>query len=163
MKLVPWRGRHKETTQLQSPTTGMTRLRDEMERLFDRFFQEPWGTSLSEEIDSSTGWGPRVDLAEKENELIVKADLPGMKPEEVEINITGDVLTVCGEKKQESEEKQPDYHYVERQYGSFRRMIQLPCKVDESAAEARFKDGVLTITMPKHPESTPRRIEVHDG
>ena len=106
---------------------------------------------------------PRTDLAAAENEVTVRMELPGVDPKDVDIRATAGLLTVCGEKKAEKEEKRKNYHYVERQFGSFHRTIQLPSTVDPNRVNAAYKNGVLTITIAKRAEAKPRRIKVRNA
>lgn len=160
MSIIPWRQKREETGREALGESPLTRFRSEMDTLFERFLPEPWGTSMFEALPARFGWGPRIDLAESENEITVKAELPGVAPEDVSVEIVGNSLTIHGEKKEQKQEKQANYHYVERQYGAFRRTIQLPSTVDQDKAKATFKDGVLSLTLPKHPEAKPKRISV---
>jgi HSP20 family protein len=131
--------------------TGLARLRSGIDDLFEQFFRSPF---------AAMPMGPRLDLAESENEVLVKAELPGVDPKEVEINVVGNVLTLRGEKSADREEKGNDYHFVERQYGTFSRSVPLPTGVDPDKVHAEFSNGVLTIRMPKHPDVKPKRIPV---
>jgi|ERR1043166_226442 HSP20 family protein len=151
MNIIPWKNRSLQ----RRDGDPIVRLRDEMESVFDQFMGD-WGMALF----NRTPTGPSVDLAESENEVTVKAELPGVNPKDVDIRVEGNLLTIRGEKKQESEEKRRDYHYVERQYGMFHRSIQLPSSVDDSKTDARYKDGVLTITMPKRPDAKAKKVSV---
>ena len=157
MKIVPWRNKKDEVREL----APVTRFRDEMESMFDRLFNV--GLSPFEGWPArGFGW-PRVDLAETENEVCVKAELPGVDPKEVEVKVEGNLLTLQGEKKQEKEEKRKDYQYVERQYGSFQRTIQLPSSIDPEKVDASFKDGGLTVTIAKRADAKPKKITVRGG
>lgn len=131
-------------------------LRREMDNLFDRFFQD-WPFRAG---TTNGDYWPALDLGEAEGNLVVKAELPGLKAEDVEINVMGDTLTISGEKKAEQEDNSEGLVYRERRYGSFRRTIQLPSNVDAEKVEATFTDGVLTVTLPKDQKSMPRKIAV---
>jgi HSP20 family protein len=155
MNLIPWRNKVDGNG---GANTALTRFRDEMDDLFGRFFS---GGPLAAGAFGAT-W-PRMDLEESDKDLTVTAELPGVDPKQIDINVTGNVLTLRGEKKDEREEKGRDYHYVERQYGSFHRSVQLPSSVESDKVDATFKDGVLTIRMPKHPEARPKKITVKNG
>jgi HSP20 family protein len=126
-----------------------------MDTLFDRFF-EGWPFKAAE----AGGWMPAVDVSEKPKEVIVKAELPGMDPKEIDISMQGNVLTLRGERKQEKEEKEESYHRVERSYGAFSRSVRLPAEVQPDKVKATYKDGVLTIEMPKTKEEAVKKIEV---
>ena len=132
-----------------------------MNRLFDTFFGrfdlEPFG-AFHEGWDA---FSPRVDVVETDQEIVVSADLPGLDDKDIVVSLSRDALTVSGEKKQEKEEKDRNYHRVERSYGSFRRSIPLPCEVDDGKVDAVFQKGVLTITLPKKGDAkTRKRIAV---
>jgi HSP20 family protein len=118
---------------------------------------------FSKEIENTTGWWPQLDLSETDKDVLIKAELPGIDPKEVDISINGNQLSIRGEKKLEHEEKKSNYHYVERQYGSFSRSVNLPCAVLQDKVDANYKDGVLTITLPKDAAHQPKRITVHNG
>ena len=136
----------------------LARLRDEMDDLFGRFFGD-WGDWPA--LTAPRGdWLPAVDVAEQENAIVVKAELPGLKPDDVEITVQGNTLTITGQKKEETEEKKDNYYHVERRYGSFRRDIPLPGGVDADKVEATCKDGVLTVTVPKTEEAKPKKVQV---
>lgn len=105
-------------------------------------------------------WLPAVEMFEKEDRFVVKAELPGMKEEDVDISVTDDTLTIKGEKKSESEVKEEDYYFSERSYGSFFRSIALPSNVDAKRIEACFDDGILEIDLPKVTEVKPKKIKV---
>jgi len=136
---------------------SLSRLRDEVSELFDRFFAD-W--DLAWPLSGERYWWPAVDVVETDDEVIVKAELPGMKSEDIEISVLNNTLTLSGEKKESQEEKGKGYYHVERRYGKFRRDIPLPTSVDADRVEAKFKDGVLTVTLPKTEQAKPKRIEV---
>ncbi len=154
MDLMPMRGK-------RSGEHPLSRVRDEIDDVFDRFFRDPFGTSLG--LLNQTASFPRLDLSETDNEVTVRAELPGVRPEDVNLEVTGNVLRISGQKSEEHEEMSRDFRYSERQYGSFARTIQLPTGVDANNVDATYKDGVLCIRMPKHPEAQPKRIEVRAG
>ena len=144
MEIVPWR-----------PFGELSSFRKEMDRLWDRFGGE---TPLTKTFGKS--WSPSVDISETKNSLVVKADLPGLEAEDVNVSISGDVLTIKGEKKLEEEEKDEHYHCVERYSGSFQRVFQLPSGVKTDQIEATFDKGVLKVTLPKVEEAKKKEIEV---
>ena len=145
--LIPWRKREE---------WGLTQMRREMDRLFDRFF-ESWPFRGFAETGR---WMPSVDVSETDKELIVRVELPGMDPKEIDISVSGNVLTVKGERKHEREEKKENFHLVERSSGSFSRSIQLPTDVQSDKIKATYKDGVLSISMPKTKAEAVKKIEV---
>ena len=105
-------------------------------------------------------WTPAVDVAENENEVQVKVELPGVSKDDVKITMQENILTIRGEKKQDKETKNTEYHRVERSYGSFQRSFTLPTSVKHDKIEASYNDGVLTVTLPKAEEAKPKQIEV---
>jgi HSP20 family protein len=120
---------------------------------------------LSRFLGGDDGWfsgrmSPMVDLSETDNAIELAVDLPGVDPDQVDIHLAGNALTIRGERKQEKEEKGRTYHRVERRKGSFARSITLPCAVVEDEVAAEYKDGVLTITLPKCQEARVRRIDI---
>lgn len=136
------------------PMREMVSLREAMDRLFDDAFTRPMG--LSEGL----GHGPAVDMYQTEDEVVVKAAVPGMKSDDVQISVTGDMLTIKGAVKEETETKEKSYHIREQRWGSFERSLVLPTAVVSDKARAEFEDGVLTITLPKAEEVKPRMITV---
>lgn len=163
MSLIPWRGKQDVRPGETTVETSLARLRNELGSLFDQFFRDPWGSSLLESLPARAGWGPRVDLAETEDAVVLTAEMPGIAPQDVEINVTGNVLTIRGRKHQEKEEKGKDFHYVERHYGDFHRAVQLPGSVDPDKVDATVKDGVLTVNLAKRADAKPKRIPVRNA
>lgn len=137
------------------PWTGMTSLRKEMDRLFDRFV-EP----MSVEMPMLSEWEPTVDISEDKDTVTVKAELPGVEQKDIAVSLQDGVLTIKGDKQAEKEEKGKRYHRVERSYGSFFRAVRLPTAVEAGKVSAAFKDGVVTITLPKAPEAKGTMIPV---
>jgi HSP20 family protein len=138
------------------PFREMTELRDTMDRLFERGFSQPWRLIAWENGEATFP----VDLLETDEEIVVKASLPGVKPEEVAISVTGDTLTIKGETKSEHEEKKPNYYRKELRQGSCHRALTLPVRVEADKADAVFEHGVLTLHLPKAAEMRPKTIEV---
>jgi HSP20 family protein len=126
-----------------------TSLRREMDRLFDSFGRDVGWPAQGSRAAAMT---PSVDVSESEGELKIDVDLPGVEEKDVDVAISDNVLTIKGEKKAEREEKKKDFHLVERSYGSFSRSLTLPFAVDPDQAKATFKNGVLSISLPKPPE-----------
>jgi len=135
------------------PAREMMSLRDAMDRLFDDAFTRP--LSLRENWSA-----PAIDMYQTNDEIVVKAALPGIKADEVQINITGEVLTLKGEVKHEEEKKEKAWHIREQRYGSFERSVVLPTDVVADKAKAEFENGILIITLPKADEVKPRTITV---
>jgi len=128
-----------------------------MRQLMDRLFDE----SFNRQLESVQDWNaPAVDLYQTANDVIVKASLPGMKAEDIQISITGDVLTMSGEMKEEKEVDEVAYHLRERRFGRFSRTIQLPSAVITDKGSAVFENGVLTLTLPKAEETRAKTIAV---
>ncbi len=148
------------------PRWGITPWRpfqelEEMERRFDEIFGRAllprvWRRLPVEE----KGWAPPIEMFEKEDRFVVKAELPGMREEEVDVSVVGDTLNIKGERKAESEVKEEDYYCCERSYGSFFRSIALPTNVDAEKIAASFEDGVLEINLPKAAEVKPKKITI---
>lgn len=137
------------------PGNDMISLRDMMDRLFeDSFVRTRSGSMLPRAGDLA------VDLVETKDDVVVKATLPGVKPEDVELTITGDTLSIRGETKEEKETKDENYIRRERRYGSFSRSIQLPAGLQTDKAEASFENGVLTLRLPKSEQVKPKSIKV---
>jgi len=146
MSLMRWR-----------PTHDLISMREEMNRLFDNFFS---GFPERRRGLLEGEWAPSIDVAETDEEIVVTAELPGVKQEEVDISIADSVLTLKGEKKEEKEVKEKNYHRIERSYGSFQRSISLPTSVEASKAKATYKDGILRVTVPKVEEAKPKQIKI---
>ena len=139
------------------PAREMMTLREAMDRLFDDAFTRPF--SLTREGGSN--WSsPGIDMYETDNDVVVKAALPGIKAEEVQINVTGDILTIRGEMKHEEETKEKSWHIREHRWGAFERSVRLPTGVISDKARADFDNGILTITLPKSEEVKPKTITV---
>lgn len=147
--MIPWRGG------VLSPTRTWERLENEMTNVFDRFFGPERGVLTMEE-----SFAPRVNVAETEGEFEVTVELPGIKPEEIKVELTDGQLSISGERSEEKEEKEKTYHRVERHYGSFRRVIPLPEAVDSEKIKAEGRNGILTVTIPKTEQAKPKQIEV---
>jgi HSP20 family protein len=139
------------------PVRETMTLRDAMDRLFDDAFTRPF--SLMRE-GGSTWSSPAIDMYQTDNEVVVKAALPGIKADEVQINVTGDLLTLKGEVKREEEKKDRSWHVREHRWGAFERSITLPTGVISDKAKADFENGILTVTLPKSEEVKPKVITV---
>jgi len=135
------------------PTREMMTLREAMDRLFDDAFTRP--------LSLRDAWSvPAIDMFQTDDEIVVKAALPGIKADEVQINITGEVLTLKGEMKHEEDKKEKAWHIHEQRWGSFERSIVLPTDVVPDKAKAEFDNGILTITLPKAEEVKPKVINI---
>lgn len=147
MPIVRWR-----------PMRDMLSIQDEMNRLFDRFFiRSPW--EEQEGLDAAN-WYPSMDISENNNEFVVSAELPGLRKEDIHITYTNGTLKIEGERKKDKEEKDTNFHRVERVYGKFCRTFQLPSQIKNDKISADFKDGILKINLPKADEVKPKEIEV---
>lgn len=135
-------------------------LQRQINNLFDDFFSgftpSPRGFNLA----GSGGFSPSVEVRENEKEFIIRAELPGVDEKNIEVTLTSNSLTIQGEKKEEKEDKAKNYHYMERSYGSFRRVIPLDAEIKTDKAEANFKNGVLNITLPKAESSKVKGTKV---
>ncbi len=129
-------------------------LREEMEDLFSRALGEDGGLWPSERIL------PSLDLAETDSTIEVRMDIPGMEAKDIDIEVNGNLLTVSGERKEDREEKGKTYHRIERRIGSFSRSVTLSCPVKEEAVDAHYKNGILTVKLPKTEEAKSRKIAV---
>ncbi|MCX7858159.1 MAG: Hsp20/alpha crystallin family protein [Deltaproteobacteria bacterium] len=143
-EITPWR-----------PFKELERIRKEMDELWESFFERrPVRTGeLSE-------WLPSIDFSETKNSYVVKAELPGIDPKNIDISLTENMLTIKGEKKQEKEEEGENYHFVERSYGSFTRSIKLPGQVQSDKISASYKNGVLKVVLPKTEEAKKKEIKI---
>jgi HSP20 family protein len=136
----------------------LTDLRDEIDRLFDLSLGDwdsasPW----------MSGWVPALDVYENKDGFVVKAEMPGMKKEEIEVSLNAGTLSICGERKQESESKGQEWIRSERTFGRFQRTLELPATVQADKVNADYRDGILTVTLPKAEEAKPKQIGVTVG
>lgn len=137
--------------------TMLARVRDEMDRVFDRWFDRPLHLSLHTNGET---WMPALDVTDSEIEITVKAEVPGMAAKDVSVAITGNTLTLSGEKDETKEEKGESFYVSERRFGSFRRSVELPDGVDADKITAEQTNGVLTIRIPKLKTAKPKHIPV---
>ncbi len=146
------------------PFHNVVSTQERMNRIFDEAFR---GQRRGSEDDWALGgnWAPVVDIFEHEGNIVLKAELPGIDPKDVDIRVENNVLTLRGERKfeSESEVKREDYHRVERAYGSFSRSFTLPNVVDTGKIKAESKDGVLKVTLPQKAEAKPKQISISVG
>ncbi len=140
------------------PFKELKSLQDEMNRLFMTSLPR----NISEEEMASGGWSPSVDIYESEGEIVLEAELPGMKREDFELSIEDNVITISGERHFEKKEDGDNYHRVERSYGSFTRSFNLPRTVSAEGTSADFKNGILRVSLPKKEGSESRKIKVTD-
>jgi HSP20 family protein len=154
------------TIQRRKPEKGLavwqpSREMEEVGRYFEDVFGRPFLPAAWRKVPSEDlVWAPSIEVVEKEDKFLVKAELPGVKEEDINISLSGNVLTIDGEKKTESEVKTKGYYYSESSYGSFSRSMAIPSTIDASKIEANCDKGVLEITLPKTPEVKPKKITV---
>lgn len=137
------------------PWTGFGNAKQEMERLFDRLIATKW-----DDFPALGEWSPSMDISETKESLMVKVEVPGMDQQDIRISLQENLLTITGEKRQEKEEKEERYHRVERSYGAFTRGVRLPVGVDGTKVVATFKNGLLTVTLPKTPAAKGTTIPI---
>ncbi|HEX6673782.1 MAG TPA: Hsp20/alpha crystallin family protein [Actinomycetes bacterium] len=138
------------------PFRDLLAIQDEMNQVFGRAL----GRTEHGGEQATRAWAPALDIAERNDAYVVTVEVPGVKPEQLEITLEDGVLTISGERRFEEETKEAQYHRIERSYGAFRRSITLPTRVMSDAIDASFQDGVLTVVVPKAEEAKPKRIEV---
>jgi len=138
------------------PYRHMVSLRGAMDRLFEESFLRPLEGANSPLVGTSLA----VDIYEKDDALVIKAAVPGIKPDDLNISVTGDVITIKGETKEAEETKNENYHRRELRFGSFCRSVRLPTEVDVNKVDAVFAEGILTLTFPKPEEKLPRSISI---
>jgi len=140
------------------PWKGMDVLRNEMDRVFERFLEPRWF-----EFEPAGEWAPTVDMAETKDAVVVKAEIPGVDQNDIAVTLQDQVLTIKGEKHREKEDKDEKYHRVERTWGAFTRSLRMPVAVAGDKVTATFKDGTLTIMLPKAAEAKGTMIPVKAG
>ena len=136
------------------PFREVTSLRDDMERLFDSVY----GRYPRERSEFS--WAPPLDVEETDAGIVIRAEVPGMKKDDIKISLTGDTLCISGERRHEAEQKERTFHRIERAYGRFMRMLVLPTDVDGEKVKAAYKDGVLELSLPKSEKAKARDIAI---
>ena len=147
MALVRWKNRGE-----LSPWSALRDLEGQLTQLFEDPFRD-FGRP-------DRGWAPRADLKETEDRYVLEADLPGLKREDIDLAIVDNVVTLKGERKNEREATEGGCHRIERRYGSFQRSFEIPGGFESKKVEAHYKDGVLSVTLPKRAEARPKQIEV---
>jgi len=140
------------------PFRDLRTLQDEINRAFSSSFSRGGDSELTR-----GAWAPSVDIYENKDQIVLEAELPGMKPEDVNISIENNVLTIHGERKFEKKDEQDNFHRVERSYGAFTRSFTLPPTVASDSADAVFENGILRLTLAKREEAKPRRIDIKAG
>jgi HSP20 family protein len=160
--IVPWNKEKRSLVRWPEDSDPFTQLQRRMNSIFDDFF----GRSSPDLWGGKTGaFQPRIDVSETDKEVRITAELPGLDAKDVEVTMASNMLTIKGEKKVEKEEEDGDYYHSECSYGYFDRTIELPQGIDAANGKAKFKRGVLKVTIPKKPEaqSHRRRIELTEG
>lgn len=154
MKLMPWRNKSREESgEISAPSLW------EPGSFLSRFFDDPW--ALENFGRSPFGsWMPPVDITESDKEVMIRSEIPGVDPKELSITVSGDVLTLSGEKSESHEKKEENYYHAERRFGSFRRRIELPAAVDAEKVNAEYENGVLTVKLQKTEDASVKRIPV---
>lgn len=153
MTLMRWQ---RPETSFWTPFRQLSSLRDEI----DRLFESPLA-SLGEGTQFLSGWMPPVDVLEDKDNIIVKAEVPGMKREDIDISLHDGVLTLSGERKGDEQHADAETYRSERFLGRFQRTVTLPNPVDVDKVKATYKDGILTVTLPKTEDAKPKHIEVN--
>jgi len=156
MSLIPFRGKQREPV---AEPSSLAALRTEVDRLFDSYVRGPLG-SVEWPFGGEGKWAPAVDVAEDEDALTIRAEVPGVEPDDLSVTLLGNQLVVSGEKKESTERKEKGFAQSESRYGSFRRTVTLPEEVDAEKVEAHCANGVLTIKLKKIKPTPPKRIEV---
>jgi HSP20 family protein len=151
MAWLPWKRSRESGTD-----HPLSLFRREMHRLMDDVFG---GSRL---VPWSSDWlgGPSLDVRETEAEVVVDLEAPGLKPDEIDVSLSNSTLTIRGERKEENDQDRGDYHVRERSYGSFCRSVRLPTEVESDKVTSQYRDGVLTVTLPKSEQAKPKKIEV---
>jgi HSP20 family protein len=142
------------------PFRDLVTVQERMNRIFDDAFRGVARPGTEEDWALGGSWAPAVDIFENDGNLVLKAELPGIEPKDVDVRVENNVLTLRGERKFEAEVKREQYHRVERAYGTFSRSFTLPNVVDTDKIKAEFKDGVLRVTLPQREEAKPKQISI---
>ncbi len=160
MSIIPWKSAKREPALLSAPFGDIRRLRTEMDRLFDRFFEAPWWGLGETALTTAAAWEPVTDVSENDRDITIRAEIPGIDPKDVEVTVCGNILTISGRKSESSEQKGEDYYHSERRFGSFRRSIELPPSADLEKLSARHENGVVTVRAPKLETARGRQVPI---
>ncbi len=147
--------RFRPFSQALDPSLDLTDIQVQMNRLFDNFLGQPSAPGLMERM-----WAPAVDMYETRNEVVVSAELPGISEKDIHLSITGDLLTIQGERRESDEVKDGSHYRRERWFGKFERTLALPMPVETGQVKATYRDGVLTVKLPKVEEIKPKEIKI---
>jgi HSP20 family protein len=143
------------------PFGELSQLQSRINRAFDAYGRAPGHSQNDEALMTTGAWVPPVDIYQSaDQELVLKAELPDIAPDDIELNVNNDTLTISGEKRLSNEVKEDQYHRIERRYGTFSRSFSLPSSVDATKISAEHKNGVLTVRLPAREEAKPRQIKV---
>ncbi|MFO0945522.1 MAG: Hsp20/alpha crystallin family protein [Planctomycetota bacterium] len=158
--LVPWRNKNGGTVTHPVPTNPLERMRWEMDQAFDRFLGDLWPSKgpFAEWMEGA--WAPSLDVKETDDEIVVRAEIPGVDPKDLEITLSGDTLTLAGKKEEKTEKKEENFHHTECSFGEFRRTLRLPATVDTEKVTAEHNNGVVTIHVKKVPGAVPKKVPV---
>jgi HSP20 family protein len=152
---------------IRNPFALLRQMTSELDRMFDEptWFPVRWPSMPGRDATATAGWCPEIDVFERDDRLVTKIDLPGMKKEDVKVEVTDGQLAISGERRTEAEEKKENFHRAERGYGSFYRAVPLPSGVTLADVKATFADGVLevSIPLPARPEKKVQRVEIQEG
>ncbi|MBZ5708238.1 Hsp20/alpha crystallin family protein [Nannocystis pusilla] len=168
MSLLPWK---RQQSQNVPVTTQMSPLQQDMQRVFDRFFGrlpmfglEPFGNvgNVMGNVIGNLNY-PAISVSDCGEDVLVRAEVPGLEPKDVEISVEGNILTLRGEKREEIRDEKENFFYHERSFGSFIRRIELPCHVNSEKAEAHLEKGVLSLTLPKIAGESCKTIKVQES
>lgn len=158
--LVPWRDKDSGVAVPSPSAHPIERMRWEMDQLFDRFFGASWPADRWGGFGEMGSWAPPLDVRETADEVVVRAEVPGVDPKDLELTVSGDLLTLTGKKEEKFEKKEQDCYHSECRYGSFHRSVKLPASIDSDKVSAEHKDGVLTIRVKKTAAAAGKKIPV---
>ncbi len=159
MNIIPWKHKQPAGSGPESIATSLVSLRGDMDRLFDTFIREPF-SMVEWPFGRSGHWLPNVDLAESESEVTVRVELPGIVPDDIDVTVTGNQLTISGAKTEVSEQQGSDFYHTESRAGCFRRTIPMPKSIDRNKVDAEFKNGVLVVRLQKSEAASHETIKV---
>jgi len=160
MSLIPWRGKSRDLDAVESISGGaLGQFRAEMDRLFDRCFGDMWDFTRGA-LGQPGSWLPSLDVSETDKEVTIRVEVPGVDPKDIQLAVTGQTLSISGEKREQTETKSESCFHSERRFGSFKRTVPLPSSIDPERTTAEHKNGVLMVRLAKRESAMPKRIEV---
>lgn len=157
MKPFTWKNKAQEETTHE--LASWADLRSEMERMYENYLREPF-ERIGRGFESLAPWGPALDIAESDQAVTVRVEVPGVDPKAIDLQVTGNQLVIAGEKRDTQEHRGEDFFHSERRFGSFRRTVQLPVGIDAANVTADYDHGVLTVRLPKTQGVKPQRVEI---